>query len=220
MGDQLQTLRACRCENARELFRRVTKLGRIQSDRRDPVEPGLGGLQRGKGIGFVEMAQEAQDQQHGHAVLRLRLGNGGEQPGDDRVEGNAACGVRLRIEHDFGVDDAIGGGAIEIGGGEIMEILRRPQHVRPGIINVEKVLQPREVIRRADILDARERDRDLVALGQREHQFGLKTALDMQMEFGLGQARDEVGIGHGGTIAGLRAVGKRRTTIHGTRFTR
>ncbi|MCY1185502.1 hypothetical protein D9M73_262860 [compost metagenome] len=118
------------------------------------------------------------------------------------------------------MDDPVGGRTIEIGGGEIVEILLGAQHVRPGIINVEKVLQPREVIRGADLLNACERDRHPIALCEREHQFWLKTALDMQMEFGLGQAGDEVGIGHSRTIARLLAVGKRRTTTHGIRFTR
>ena len=102
-----------------------------------------------------------------------------------------AIGVRLRIEEDLGMHHAVRRRAIEIGDREVAEIGLGLQHVRPGIIDVEEVLQVGEFVRRAHFLDRRERDRDVVALGQREHQFGLQAALDMQVKLRLGQAGDE-----------------------------
>ena len=81
--------------------------------------------------------------------------------------------------------------AIEIGSGEIVEIPLCPQHVCPGIIDVEKILQIAKGIGRTDILHAGIGNGDAVALGQREHEFRLQTAFDMQMKFSLGQGADE-----------------------------
>ena len=121
------------------------------------------------------------------------------KPVDHRAEADAARGVRLGIEEDFGVDDIVRRRPVEIGGRQVAEIRLGPEHVGAAIIDVEKVLQVREIIGGAHLLDARERDFDAVALRQREHQFGLEAALDMHVQFGLGQAGDEgVEVGHAG----------------------
>ncbi len=59
--------------------------------------------------------------------------------------GDAAIGVRLRIEEDLGVDDVVGRRPVEIGGGEVAEIPLGPKHVGAAIIDVEEVLQVREL---------------------------------------------------------------------------
>ena len=175
----------------------MAELGTVQPDRRDLREPGLRLLERGEGGRLVEMAEEAEDQLRRDAVPRLGVGHAGQQPVHHHVEGYAAIGMGLRVEEDLGMDDVVSRDAVEIGGREILEILLGPQDVRALIIDIEKVLQVRETVGRAHRLDAVERDRHPVALGQREHQLGLEAALDMHVQFGLGQARDEgVEIGH------------------------
>lgn len=127
----------------------------------------------------------------------LGFGHARQQAGDHRVERNAARGVGLRVEHDLGMDHAIGCRAIEISRGKVVEVALGAQYFRTLIIDIEKVLQPREAVGGANLIDARERDRDLIALGQCEHQLRLEAALDMKMELSLGQASDEaVEIGH------------------------
>ena len=191
MRDQPQARGARGGEDARELFGRMAELGRIEPDRGDAIQPRPRRLQCREGVGFVEVAQEAQDQRDTHAVPRLRLGDGIEQPAHHRVERDAACGVRLRIEHDFGVNDAIGGGTVEIGGGKVAEILGLDQDVGALIVDIEEILQPGEAVRRAHLVDRREGDGDLVALGEREHQFGLQRPFDVEVQLRLGQAGDE-----------------------------
>ncbi len=95
------------------------------------------------------------------------------------------------------MDHAIGRRTIEIGFGQILEILLGAQHVGAGIIDVEEILEARELVGGADLLDACKGDRHLVPFREREHQLGLEAAFDVEMEFGLGQAGDEVvQIGH------------------------
>ena len=90
------------------------------------------------------------------------------------AERHAAVGVGLGIEEDLGVPDVVGGDALEIGEGQVLEVLAGQQHVRPGVVDVEEVLQVGEVIGRPNRLDAVERDGHPVPLGQLEHQLGLK----------------------------------------------
>ena len=45
------------------------------------------------------------------------------------LKGDAARGVRLRIEHDLGMHHAVRRGTVEIGSGQIMEVGARAQHV-------------------------------------------------------------------------------------------
>ncbi|PAV68560.1 hypothetical protein WR25_12060 [Diploscapter pachys] len=195
MRDQLQPLRAGGGEDARELFGRMADLGRIEAHRSDPVEPRRRLLQRRERLLLAQMAQEAHDQRAGHAMPRFRLRHRGEQPLDHLAKGNAARRVSLRIEHDLGMHHAVRGGPVEIGSGQIVKVGPRAQHVRPGIIDVEEILQVGKGIGRAHRLHRCIGDRDTVALGQREHQLGLQTALDVQVQLGLGQGGDEI-LGH------------------------
>ena len=176
----------------------MADLGRIQSDADEVMEIRLGGLQGGEGFVLAEMAQEAEDQARRHAQLRLRPVHARDQALDHDGEGHAPVGVGLGVEEDLGVAHIVGGGALEIGEGQILEVLTGQQHGRARVIDVEEVLQVREVIGRAHGLDAVVGDGDAVALRQFEHQLGLETALDVQVQFRLGQAGDEGVEGHGG----------------------
>ncbi len=229
MGDELQPFRARRREDHREFFRRMADFGGIEPDRFDPVQPGLGLCQRLERCFFREVPQEGEDELDGHAMLDPRVLHGREQPFDHHRERDAPVGMRLRIEHDLGMDDAIGRRAVEIGHGKIVKILPRLEDARAGIIDVEKVLQVGEGIGGAHILHRREGNRDSVAPRELEHLLGLQAAFDMEMELGLGQAGDEgVEIGHrrslgresrtGNCIEGDGRVAEKRRSAPGLSF--
>ncbi|MNI33084.1 hypothetical protein D3C73_870120 [compost metagenome] len=202
VGAQLQPQVAGGGEDALELGRRMADLGRIQPDADEVAPIRLGGFQRGEGFVFRQVAQEAEDQAGGHAQFGLGPVHARDQALDHHAEGHAPVGVGLGIEEDFGVAHIVGGGALEIGEGQVLEILSRQQHGGARVIDVEKVLQVGEVIGRAHGLDAVIGDGDAVAPGQLEHQLGLEAAFDVEVQFGLRQAGDEgVEVGHGKLLA-------------------
>ena len=55
--------------------------------------------------------------------------------------GTPAAGVRLRVDEDLGVPDALRGGAREVGVSEVGEVLRPLQHGRQLVVQVEEGLQ-------------------------------------------------------------------------------
>jgi len=112
----------------------------------------------------------------------------------------------LRVEEDFGMANRIGMGPRQIGGGKIVEILLAMEHAHPLIINVEKILEVREGVGGAYVLDACEGDRDGVALREGKHQFGFERAFDMKVKLGLRQRGDK-----GGAIVGRRKAVRHRT---------
>ena len=170
---------------------RVSNLGRIKADADNPVEPRFGIGKRGQSRFFVEMAQEAEDQVRGQIKAGAGFPYTGEQPARDHAEGNTARGVGLRVEENLGVADIVRGGSFEIGDCKIAEILFGLEHASARIIDVEKVLQARETICRAHLLDGPERNVGLVALCESEHEFRLETALDVQVQFGFRHGRDQ-----------------------------
>ncbi len=110
----------------------------------------------------------------------------------------------LRVEEDFAVADVIGGGAAEIGHGQVVKVLFLAQHIGALVIDVEEVLQIGKGVGRAHLLHAFEGQGDAIALAQREHQLGFERALDMQVKLGLGQGGNKcvergngVAVGHG-----------------------
>jgi hypothetical protein len=122
---------------------------------------------------------------------------------DGDGEWQAAVGMELGIEEHLGVPAAIGVEPGEIAEREIPEILFGLEDVGALIAEVEKVLEVGEGGGLADVLHRVERDRDLVAAGELEHLLGLERDLDVEVEFGLGQAADEGGkISHQGNLKG------------------
>jgi hypothetical protein len=107
MGDALEAHRCGGGEDALELRGRMADFGRIEAHAGDPVDPGLGLGQRLERVFLVEVAQEAEDQLRGDVQPFLGLGHAGEQAVGSHAEGDAAMRVRLRIEEDLGMDDAV-----------------------------------------------------------------------------------------------------------------
>ncbi len=85
-----------------------------------------------------------------------------------------------------------------------------------GIIDVEEILQVREIIGGAHFIDRSEGNRDLIAAGEFEHLLGFEAAFDMEMQLGLGQTGDEgVEIAHRRSIAGARrGASATRSAVH------
>ena len=83
--------------------------------------------------------------------------------------------------------------APQIGHGHVEEVLLLQQHAGAGVVDVEEALQVGERVGRAQRLDARVRQRDAIALGQREDQLGLERALDVDVQFGLGHRAQQRG---------------------------
>ena len=117
--------------------------------------------------------------------------------------------MELGIEEHLGVPAAIGVEPGEIGEREILEILLGLEDVGALVADVEKVLEVGEGVGLADFLHRLERDGDLVAAAELEHLVGLERALDVEVEFGLGQAADEGGkISHQGSLKGRETEDK------------
>ena len=115
---------------------------------------------------------------------------------DHVFEINAARGVSLRVEEDFDVHDVIHLHALQIRPGQIVKIVLITQHVGTGIVEIEKRLQVREIVRGAQFDHTRMGERDAVLFRFRKHHLRLKRAFDVQMQFGFGETRDEV-VGRG-----------------------
>ena len=155
--------------------------------------PGQGRLQRGEGVVFAQVPQEAQDQRTAQAQRPLSLLPGPCQPLDHRAHGNAAGRVGLRVEEHLGMHHTIGSRLTEIGHRHIEEVLLLQQHRRPGVVEVQEALQVGEGVGLTKRLHAGVRQVHAVASCQRKDQLGLERALDMDVQFGLGHALQQAG---------------------------
>ncbi len=126
------------------------------------------------------------------------VGDGAVEAVDHRRQRDAAAGVRLGVEEDLGVEDVVLSRLLQVGPGEVVEVLLADQHVHALIVEVEEALEVVEPVGRPHLLDRGVGEGDAVPFGQREHQLRLQRALDVEMQLGLGQAGDETWkVGHG-----------------------
>ncbi|MNS31302.1 hypothetical protein D3C72_633540 [compost metagenome] len=112
----------------------------------------------------------------------------------------------LRVEERFGVDHVLRLAALQVGPGQVVEVLLGAQHVGALVIQVEELLQVVEGIGTAQGLHIGPGQGDLVALGQGEQQLGLQRAFQVQVQFGLGQGVQPVihgGSSRSGTVAAI-----------------
>ncbi len=111
--------------------------------------------------------------------------------------------MRLRVEEDLGVHDALLARATEIHVGQLGEIVFGAEHVHPGVVEVEERLQVGELVGAPQRLDRRVGQRHAVALGEREDQLRLERALDVQVEL---RFRDRERVGGHQLSAGWLAI--------------
>ncbi len=116
---------------------------------------------------------------------------GPRQAGDDGADVDAALGVRLRVEEQFGMHHVVGRGALEVGPRHVEEVLLVQQHRGTGVVDVEEALQIGEGVGLAQRLDARVGQAQAVALRQREDQLGLERTFDVDVQLGLGHAAQQ-----------------------------
>ena len=174
----------------------MAALGGIEPDPDDLVAMRKGGIEGALRVVLVEMAQEAHDQACADAELAPRPGDRARKAVHHGREGDAARRVALRIEEHLDMAHIVGLRALEIRPGEIEEVLLGDEHRHALVVDVEKVLQLRELIGAAQRLDRRERQRDAVAPREREHQLGLEAALDVDVQLAFRQAADEFFLRH------------------------
>ena len=186
VGDRVEALCAGPREHPRELRRWIAALAGVETDADELVAVGQGGGERGERVFLGEVAEEAQDQRRGDAVLRASIGHRVVEAVEDRRHRDAADRVGLRIEEQLGVDDPIGRGALEVRGGERAKVVAIAEHVAAGVVEIEERLEVAELVGGADLVDRGVRELRTVLLGEREHQLGLERALDMQVKLDLG----------------------------------
>ncbi len=84
---------------------------------------------------------------------RFGVADGAPQSADHGIESHAAGSVALRIEKHLHMPDIVGMRALQIGEGQVVEILLGEQHRHALIIDVEKVLQIAKLVGLAHRLD-------------------------------------------------------------------
>jgi hypothetical protein len=136
--------------------------------------------------------------------------------------GTPPLGVHLRVEHDLRVHDALAVGTVEVGVGQVVEVLLGTQGLRPAFVQVEERLEVAEVVRGAELVDGVVRQMCAVATRELEGELRLEGALNVQVQLRLGQGAHQcaqVVVGHGPASDRLvRQVGAHdRYTAPGTR---
>ena len=138
------------------------------------------------------MAKETHDQPIRDPVGDLAELEGASDAVEDGAEFDAALSMGLRIEENLDVHDAVGMRPLDVGPGEIEEVLFSDENRGPRVVQIKERLKIREVIGGAHFVDVRIRQRHPIALGERKQHLWFEGALDMHVEFGLGQGDHEV----------------------------
>ena len=122
-------------------------------------------------------------------------------PSTTSSNGDPARGVRLRIEEQLDVADALAVRPAEIAPRQFGEIVAGEQHGHGRVVEVEERLQVVEVVLSRELGHAGVRQFDAVARGELERELGLQCALDVEVELGLGQGEQrfigQCAVGHG-----------------------
>src|SRR5438132_1587245 len=110
---------------------------------------------------------------------------------DERPNGHAALGMRLRIEENLGVANVLLLGLFQVSPGKIIEVQLAKKHPAALVINVEKRLQIRELIGSLDLVRRFVWKVDAVPQSKFKHQLRLERALDMQVQLCFRHALDK-----------------------------
>ena len=111
---------------------------------------------------------------------------------DDCADRHSAPGMCLRIEEHFGMPDVLLLRPRQIRPREIVEIPIPKEHPAALVINVEKGLEVRKLIRFLHFLRRFEWKVDAVPGGKLKHQFRLECALNVKVQLGFRHAFDQI----------------------------
>src|SRR5215210_2985447 len=178
-------------EDGLELLRRVPHLRGVETDPDDPLpvrQRAVQGLHRFFG---AEVSEETHYQGRGDAKPLPGVEHGVVYTHDHRLEGHPSAGVGLRIEEHLDTAHVLGGGFLQVGPGQIVEVLFMEEHLGSLVINVQEGLEVAEVVGPAHIFHGGVTEGDLVTFGEREHQLGLQGTLDMDVQLRLLHSLDK-----------------------------
>jgi len=99
--------------------------------------------------------------------------------------------VRLRVEEGLHPAHPVGGGPAEVGGGEVVEVGLGDEHVHRRVVHAEETRERIELVGGAHLVHGALTDVHPVPARQLELELRLEGALEVQVQFGLGQAGDE-----------------------------
>ena len=103
----------------------------------------------------------------------------------------------LRVEETLGAHDTVGACALEVGGGQVVEVVLVLEDVHGRIVDGQEGREVVELVGRLDLLDRGLADVDAVLAGEGQLEVGLKGAFQVKVQLGLGQSKGEVA-GHVG----------------------
>ena len=175
----------------------MAQFAAVQPDTDDVFPEGQGLFQGGEGILFAEVTEEAEDQIGAEAKLPSALGQGFRKAPDDGSHGYAPSCVGLGIKEDLGAHHAVPGRPLQVGPGHVEEVLFLDQDAGPGVVDVQEALEVLKGVCGSQGLYAGIGQGHPVATGQLEDQLRLEGALDVDVEFRLGHAPEELREGRG-----------------------
>ena len=100
--------------------------------------------------------------------------------------------MALGIEEDLGMTHPIVGSPVEVGGHEVVEIIRGAEDLATLVVDVEERLEVAESVGGMDLVDVLERQRQPVSGGEAKHHVRLEGALYMDMQLSLGETGDQI----------------------------
>ena len=98
---------------------------------------------------------------------------------DDGLNRDAARGVCLRVEEALGTHDAVGAGTLEVGGGQVMEVVLILQDVHRRVVDGQEGCEVVEPVGRLHLLHGALSDVHAVLAGEGQLQIRLKRALQV-----------------------------------------
>ena len=122
VGDAVESHVAGGGEHFGEFFGWVADFGGVQAHGVDVFQVGACLVEGVEGFLGGAVTQEAQDEAGADVVGAFAVVQGGGEAVDDGVDADAAAGVGLGVEEDLGVAYALGGGAGEVGVGQVGEV--------------------------------------------------------------------------------------------------
>ena len=137
------------------------------------------------------MAQKTQDQAGTDTQSGLGIGQGTADAVNHGGKRYPAPGVGLRVEKDLGMTHVLGKRPLQIGPGQVVEVLHFNKCVGAGIINIEKILEVGKPVSRLHFFNRGIGQFDTVASGYGKHQLRLQRTLDMQVQLCLRQGGDK-----------------------------